>query len=53
VGVRRRTWTPKLGLAVAYWPRPQTAIVVGSGQAVTLPAVDVVASLGLGWGDLP
>ena len=53
VGVRRRAWTPKLGLAVGYWPRPQAAIVLGSGQTLTLPAVDLIASLGLGWGELP
>jgi hypothetical protein len=49
LGLRRGAWTPTLGLAAVYWPRSQAAVARGVEGKVTLPSIDVVASLGIAW----
>ena len=49
LGLRRGAWTPTLGLAAMYWPRSQAAVARGVEEKVTLPSIDVVASLGIAW----
>jgi hypothetical protein len=48
-GVRRGVLVPLVGAGVAFWPRSQRAIAIGSDDTGALPSVDVLVTLGLRW----
>jgi hypothetical protein len=48
-GLRLGALVPLVGAGVAFWPRSQRAIAIGSDETRALPAVDVLVTLGLRW----